>query len=288
MTTPRLGAHMSVSGGPANAFVRGRSIGCETMQIFVRSPNRWNSPPLTNDQVQAYYQEQESTDIWPVVAHSSYLINLGSPDRALWTRSLETLIDELQRCRRLGIDTYVLHPGSHRGSGEKEGLRRVVDGLDQALANCGDGESPVIALETTAGQGDSLGCSFEQLAWLIAHCNHAQRLGVCLDTAHVLVAGYEFRTPKTYQALWQAFDALIGRERLRVIHLNDSKRDLGSQVDRHEHIGEGFVGEQAFRLLLNDPSLRHIPMVLETPKGADMREDIENLARLRRLINADG
>lgn len=284
MTGPRIGAHMSIAGGPGKAFRRAQSVGCETMQIFLRSPNRWESPPLDDEQAEEYRREEAAADIWPVVGHSSYLINLGSPDEALWERSVEALIDELTRCQRLGIATYVLHPGSHRDSGEEQGLRRAASGLNRALsAVAAAGAPPTVALETTAGQGDSLGHSFEQLAWIIVHAEQPDHLGVCLDTAHVLAAGYEFRRPDAYAAMWHEFEATIGRERLRAIHLNDSKRNRGSEVDRHEHIGKGFVGNEAFRLLLHDPALRHLPMILETPKGTDLREDIENLARLRRL-----
>jgi deoxyribonuclease IV len=304
---------MSIAGGPGKAFRRGQSVGCETMQIFMRSPNRWQSPPLSEEQVEEYRYERERSAIWPVVAHSSYLINLGSPEEALWERSIAALIDELTRCQRLGIDTYVLHPGSHRGAGEEQGLERVARGVGRALeAVHGDhvlGTTPAahpsadrqitIAFETTAGQGYSLGGSFEHLAWLVDRVEQDCRAwaagdaiaGVCLDTAHILATGIEFRQPESYAAMWRTFDRVIGIERLRVLHLNDSKRDLGAKVDRHEHIGEGFIGLEAFRLLVNDPALRHVPMILETPKEDDrcadgVEPDAENLARLRQLIEA--
>ena len=217
------------------------------------------------------------------MAHSSYLINLASPEEELWLKSLDAAITEMRRCAQLGIVDYVLHPGSHRGAGEEVGLRRIAEGLTRALEAMADAEV-IVLLETTAGQGDGIGCRFEHLAWLLEHIQPTERVGVCFDTAHVLAAGYEYRQPESYANMWQQFGRIIGMARLRAIHLNDSKRDLGSQVDRHEQIGRGYVGLEAFRLLLNDPALRHIPMILETPKGPDMAEDIANLALLRSLL----
>ncbi len=283
MPLPRLGAHMSIAGGPAQALWRGQGLGCETIQLFTRSANRWSSPELTLEEIRAFHRARQETGIAPVVAHSSYLINLASPDPALWERSLEALINELTRCRLLGIVHYVLHPGAHMGAGEEAGLARVAEGLSTALAATAPAETAIV-LEITAGQGTVLGARLEQLAWLIRRVAPEERLGVCFDTAHALAAGYEFRQPASYAAFWAHFDAVLGLERLRVIHLNDAKRDLGSRVDRHEHIGRGYVGLEAFRLLLNDPRLRHLPMLLETPKGEDMAEDVANLTLLRSLI----
>lgn len=274
---------MSIAGGPARALLRGHSIHCDTIQLFARSPNRWYSKDLSREQIDDFQQAREATGITPVVAHSSYLINLGTPDEALWRKSVDALIIELRRCQQLGIVDYVLHPGSHVGSGEQAGLERVATALASAFEAIPDAKV-IILLETTAGQGSSLGYKFEHLAWLIEHVQANERLGVCFDTAHVLAAGYEFRQPQSYKATWEHYDATIGMKRLRAIHLNDSKRDLGTRVDRHEQIGKGFVGLEAFRLLVNDPHLRHIPMLLETPKGPDMREDVENLALLRSLV----
>jgi len=284
MQRPRFGAHMSIAGGPAEALRRGQSIGCETIQMFTRSSNRWDSRDLTDTEIADFHQARQETGIHPIVAHSSYLINLASPDEALWERSLGALIIELRRCQQLGIQDYVLHPGSHKGTDEAQGLYRVAKALTRALEET-KAEVRVL-LETTAGQGDSLGCRFEHLAWLLDAAAPRERLGVCLDTAHVLAAGYEYRDAPSYVTMWQTFDAVIGRESLRAIHINDSKRDLGSQVDRHEQLGEGFVGIEALRLLVNDRSLWHLPMILETPKGPDMAEDIANLALLRNLVNS--
>lgn len=286
MTGLRLGAHMSIAGGPANALRRGQSIGCDAIQIFTRNANRWESKDLTEREIEDFQETRAHTGIAPVVAHSSYLINLGSSDEALWRKSVEAMIVELRRCQQLGVQDYVLHPGSHGGAGEEVGLKRVAEGLRSALEATADAQT-VIALEITAGQGHGLGCRFEHFAQIIEQTELSERLRICFDTAHVLAAGYEFRHRVAYDAMWAEFDALIGLGRLRAVHLNDAKRDLGSHVDRHEHIGQGCVGLEAFRLLVNDPRLRHIPMILETPKGPDMLEDIRNLTLLRSLVRDD-
>jgi len=282
MTGPRLGAHMSIAGGPANALRRGHSIHCDAIQMFTRNANQWVSKDLTAEQVAEFHEARRETGIDEVVAHSSYLINLATPDDALARKSYAALLTELERCAQLGIDRYVLHPGSHRAAGEEEGLRRVGEALNQALAATDDSVS--ILLENTAGQGSALGHSLEHLAWLLEHCAPTRRLGVCFDTAHALAAGYALGDVSAYEGFWQRFEALIGRERLRCIHLNDSKSELGSRVDRHAHIGEGHVGLETFRLLVNDGRLYHAPMLLETPKDKDLSEDIRNLATLRGLV----
>jgi deoxyribonuclease-4 len=274
---------MSISGEPAHALEAGRSIGCDAIQMFTRNANRWTSKDLTPEEIDGFRRARVETGIDPVVAHSSYLINLGSPDEALWQKSLGGLVTEMTRAEQLGIVDYVLHPGAHMGAGEEAGLGRIAQGLTAALEATAS-FAVVILLEITAGQGTVLGYRFEQLAWLIAHAQPTARLGVCFDTAHALAAGYEYRTRPSYEALWGEFDRVIGVGRLRAMHLNDSLRDLGSHVDRHEHIGKGYVGLEAFRMLLNDPRLRRVPMLLETPKSDDLHEDVENLAVLRGLI----
>lgn len=279
----RLGAHMSIAGAPANALWAGRSIGCDAIQMFTRNANRWTSKELTPKEIDDFQRARVETGIAPIVAHSSYLINLGSPDEALWRKSLEALITELRRCQQLGLVDYILHPGAHMGAGEEAGLERIAQGLTRALeATAGSGV--IILLETTAGQGSALGYRFEQLAWLIDRVRPPERLGICFDTAHALAAGYEYRTPERYEAMWREFEAVIGLKRLRAIHLNDSLKDVDSRIDRHTHIGQGYVGLDAFRMLLNDPRLRRAPMLLETPKSDDLHEDVENLAILRSLV----
>jgi len=283
MTAPRLGAHMSIAGGPANALYRGASISCDAIQMFVGSPNRWRSKALTASVIEDFAQAAEATGIHPIVAHSAYLINLGSPDDALFQRSRGLLIDELARCAALGIHDHVLHPGAHMGAGEEAGLERIADGLRQVL-EATSGAPVRILLETTAGMGTHLGHRFEHLAWLIDRLDGSERLGVCLDTAHVLAAGYDLRAPASYEATFAAFDALIGLDRLHCLHLNDSLKALDSRVDRHTWIGQGEVGLKAFELLVNDPRLQAVPMLLETPKGDDLKEDVEALALLRSLV----
>jgi deoxyribonuclease-4 len=274
---------MSIAGGLHLALQRGVSIGCSVVQMFVKSSNRWAVRDLAQAEIAAFRQARRDTGMRAVVAHAAYLLNLGSPDDTLWTRSVDAAMQELRRCQALGIDRWVLHPGAHMGSGQCAGLERAAQGLTVALEATADAEV-VVLLEVTAGQGTSLGHTWEQLAWLLGHVEPPERLGICFDTAHALAAGYEFRDAASYRAMWSEFDSLIGRERLGAIHLNDSKRDKGDHVDRHEQLGKGFLGLESFRLLLHDPALRQVPMILETPKGPDLQEDIENLALLRSLL----
>lgn len=278
----RLGAHESISGGLHKAFERGQSVGCEALQIFVKSNRAWAARPLTGEEVALFQKEATETGIHPVVAHTSYLLNLGTPDDGLWTKSRDTLIIELERCERLRVPTLVLHPGSHIESGEEAGLARIAQALGGVHAAT-PGFRTQILLETTAGQGTNLGYRFEQLAWLLEHTPQGERLGVCLDTCHVFAAGYELRTPEGYAATMKEFDDVIGLERLQAVHLNDSQYDLGSRRDRHEHIGQGFLGFDVFRHVLNDPRLAGLPGLLETDKSPDLHEDAWNLAVLRAL-----
>jgi deoxyribonuclease-4 len=276
---------MSIAGGVDKAFDRGEQVGCDTMQIFTKNSNQWYAAPLTEEVVRRYHQRQSETGISPVVAHSSYLLNLASPSDELWHKSIDSLVLEMQRCEVLGIPHLVIHPGSHMGAGEEVGISRIIQALNIAHARLPDARVKV-TLETTSGQGDQLGYRFEQIAAVIQGVDASERLAVCFDTCHALSAGYDFRTPDGYAQVFQQFDAIIGLHRLAVIHLNDSAKDPGSRRDRHAHIGEGFVGLDGFRLILNDPRFEHVPMLLETPKSEDMHEDIENLARLRALIQS--
>jgi deoxyribonuclease-4 len=278
-----LGAHQSIAGGVKKALERGRDVGCDTIQIFVKSPNRWASKPLAGADVAAFKEAVDATGIWPVFAHALYLINLATPDEELWLKSLDALTDDLERCEQLGLPGLVIHPGSHRGSGEARGLARIASALDE-VHNRLPGYGVQVWLETTAGQGDHLGYSFGQLRIMVDGVTHPERLGICFDTAHAFAAGYELRTQEGYEATWTEFDEVLGLDRLHAIHLNDSKKDLGSRVDRHEHIGQGLLGLEPFRYLLNDARFLGLPMTLETEKGPDLSEDRENLARLRSLI----
>lgn len=279
----RLGAHESISGGLHKAFDRAQSVGCDAMQIFVKSNRTWAVKPLTDEDIALFKTKAEETSIHPVVAHTSYLLNLASPKDDLWQKSRDALIIELERCETLEIPYLVLHPGSHVGSGEEAGLARVAQALGEVHAAT-TGFRARILLENTAGQGTNLGYKFEHLAWLIEHAAEGERLGVCLDTCHVFAAGYDLRAAEEYKATMAEFDRTIGLTRLKALHLNDSKGDLGSRKDRHEHIGQGHIGLEGFRNLLNDPRLEGLPGLLETPKGDDLREDRENLAVLRELL----
>lgn len=281
---PRLGAHQSIAGGPHQALYRGREAGCDTVQIFMKAPGRWSAPPLAAEQVAAFRQAREETGIWPVFAHGAYVLNLATPDDELWRKSVDALADDVRRCEQLGLPGLVVHPGSHRGSGEGAGLARIAAALDEVHARLPHGRVEVW-LENTAGQGSCLGYTFAQLRAIVDGVRRPERLGVCLDSAHALAAGYELRTRAGYDATWAEFDAVLGLERLRAIHLNDSKGGLGSRVDRHEQIGRGQLGLEAFRFLLNDVRLRAVPMTLETEKGPDLAEDRAALALLRGLID---
>ena len=279
----RLGAHESIAGGLYKAFDRAQSVGCDALQVFVKSNRSWAVKPLTEEDIARFKAKAEETGIQPVVAHTSYLLNLATSDDALWKRSCDMLTIELERCETLGVPWLVLHPGSHVGTGEEAGLARVAQALGKVHAAT-PGFHAQILLETTAGQGTNLGYRFEHLAWLLKHTPAGERLGVCLDTCHVFAAGYELRTPDGYAATMEAFDRIIGLERLHAIHLNDSKGGLGSRKDRHEHIGKGHIGLEGFRHVLNDPRLAGLPGLLETPKSDDLHEDRENLVVLRSLV----
>lgn len=278
-----LGAHMSIAGGVANSLLRGKKAGCETIQIFTKNSNQWRSKPLTTEEIEQFQAARRETGIDPILAHTSYLINLASPDDDLWEKSLEVFQVELERCITLCIPYLIFHPGAHSGAGEEVGLNRVTQALNEVFRRVED-TSVTVLIETTAGQGTGLGSRFDQIARLIEDSFYPERIGVCLDTCHAFAAGYDIRTPEAFEQTLEEFDRTIGIDRLKAVHLNDSKGDLGSSLDRHEHIGMGKIGVEGFRLLLNHPRLRRLPMVLETPKGPDMKEDIENLAVLRSLI----
>jgi deoxyribonuclease-4 len=278
-----FGAHMPVAGGVYKAFAHGEHVGCEVMQIFSKNQRQWNAKPYTEKDIEKYKAEEERTGIGPVVVHTSYLINLASPDDALWEKSIAALSDEMERSAALGIAYVVLHPGSHTGSGEEQGLSRIADALNRIFDE-GTADGVMVLLETTAGQGTNLGASFEHLAHLLRNSRYPERLGVCVDTCHIFAAGYDMRTREAYDATFAAFDQIVGLQHIKVFHLNDSQHDLDSRKDRHAHIGKGYLGEEAFRLLVNDSRFHQLPMILETPKGKDLAEDIENLSLLRSLV----
>jgi deoxyribonuclease-4 len=279
----RLGAHESIAGGLHKAFERARLAGCDAVQIFVKPNRAWAVQPLSDEEIALFAAKAAETGIAPAIGHASYLLNLAAPDAALWTKSRDTLIVELERCEALGLPGLVLHPGSHTGTGEEAGLVRVAQALGEVHAAT-PGFHAQILLEATAGQGSNLGHRFEQLAWLLAHTPQGERLGICLDTCHVFAAGYELRTAEGYSATMAEFERVVGLKRLKALHLNDCKGGLGSRKDRHEHIGQGAIGLEGFRHVLNDPRLNGLPAFLETPKSDDLHEDRENLSVLRALV----
>ncbi|MCS6888598.1 deoxyribonuclease IV [Chloroflexus sp.] len=283
---PRFGAHMSISGGVSKSFARGESVGLEAMQIFAKNERQWTAKPISAEEAAAFRAEQERTGIHPVVVHDSYLINLAAPADELREKSIAAFADELERCAQLNIPYLVTHPGAHTGIGEEAGLARVADAINRLLAE-GIGGATMILLETTAGQGTALGYRFEHLARLLELIPYHDRVGVCVDTCHIFAAGYDIRDADSYQATFAELDRLVGLERVKCFHLNDSQKDVGSRVDRHAHIGQGCIGVEAFRLLVNDPRFANLPMIIETPKGEDMAEDRMNLALLRSLVQAD-
>ncbi|MFP7753871.1 deoxyribonuclease IV [Thermodesulfobacteriota bacterium B35] len=283
---PYLGAHESVAGGLHLAFDRIRQVGGESLQIFTRNQRQWKAPPVTDEEVALFRQSWAEAGHMPVAAHASYLINLGSAKKEQAEKSVAAFADELVRCHRLGIGQVVLHPGSHGGAGVERGLAEVVKNLDLAMdAAQAQGAVTMVLLETTAGQGTGLGHRFEELAFILEHARHGDALGICVDTCHIFAAGYDIRTPEAYRATMAELDRIIGCDRVRFFHLNDSRKELGSRVDRHEHIGRGAIGLEGFRCLLGDPRFRDHAMTLETPKGKDLAEDRMNLATLRSLLS---
>lgn len=272
-----LGAHMSIAGGFEQAIIRGESINCSTIQIFTKSNRQWNAKEITQEQIDLFKQTRKNFSMGPIIAHGTYLINIGSADADIRKKSMAALALELKRCDALGIDSYVLHPGSCGESTEKDCLNRINDALNDILDKTQS--STKLLLENMAGQGSVICYSFEQLAYIFDQSSHKKRIGFCLDTCHAFAAGYDFRTPATYEKMWQEFDSTLGIKHLHAIHVNDSKKELGSRVDRHEDIGKGQLGLEPFRLLFNDERLFDIPKILETPK-----DELEDYARNMQVI----
>ena len=273
-----LGAHMPTSGGLHNAVANGKAIGCTAVQVFTSSPQQWAAKPITPDMVAQFQAAKESTGIDVVVSHDSYLINLCAPDEAKREQSIGGLKAEIERCAAYGIHWTVSHVGAHMGQGEEEGLRIAAESMRKVLAE--SSSTVTVLAETTAGQGSSLDYRFEQLARLIDGVGGDARLGVCLDTCHIFVAGYDIRDDQSYDETFEAFGRIVGFERLKAIHCNDSKNPLGKRVDRHEHLGQGFIGAHAFQRLVNDPRFENIPILLETPEAETM-----HAANLKKLLD---
>ena len=288
---PRLGAHMSVAGGLPRAVERAVAHGCEALQIFAKNASQWRGRIIPPAEVREFRARVAAARIHPVVSHASYLINLASADRSLRRQSLEAMGDEIDRAEALGLLGVVLHPGCYTAGSEADGLQLIADALVDLLRARRRGMTMVL-LEHTAGQGTSLGFTFEQLASMIAKTGDHPRIGVCLDTCHLLASGYDIVSPEGYDATFNQFGRLVGFSRLKAFHLNDSKRPLGSRVDRHEHIGKGCLGLEPFRRIVNDRRFRRLPMLLETPKGEGKASgpiaadpmDVRNLTTLRALI----
>ena len=278
-----LGAHMSIGGGVHRAIERARSINCTAMQIFVKNNMQWFARPLQREEISAFLDHAQRAELHFAFAHANYLINLAATNPQFHANSLRALSEELVRADQLELPFLVLHPGAHLGAGEEAGLARIVESIDRVFAGLPKIKTR-IALETTAGQGSCLGHRFEHLARIIANVREPERLCVCLDTAHVFAAGYELATEKLTKRMFAEFDRIVGLERLVALHLNDSKTARGSRVDRHEHIGKGQIGLEAFRFIIRDRRFRKIPKVLETPKGKELKEDVENMQTLRSLL----
>jgi deoxyribonuclease-4 len=282
---PLFGAHMSIAGGCHNALLDAVRHGCSTVQLFTKNANQWQGKPISDDEAALFRRTLRGSGLRYPTAHDSYLINLASPDDSLYRRSIEAFIDELQRAEKLRLSYLVTHPGASLDSGEEAGLARVAAALDEVHARC-PGLRVRTLLETTAGQGSSLGHRFEHLARILSLVKEPNRLGVCLDTCHVFAAGYALAPEAEYRATLRAFQRVVGLSRLRLFHVNDSLKPLGSRVDRHAHIGRGQLGLEPFRLLVNDRRFRNRPMILETAKEEVDEKDMDavNLAALRGLV----
>jgi deoxyribonuclease-4 len=277
---------MSIDGGLHLALERGQATGCETIQLFTRNNVRWKAKARTKEELDLYRKTLARTGIEPVVAHAIYLINLAAPDKRVHGLSNAAYREDLARCHEAGIPYLVLHPGSHKGKGLEAGIERIAEGIRSAYADHPE-YTVITLLENTAGQGDTIGCTFQELAQITDLAGDVP-LGYCFDTAHALASGYDIRTREGVEDVLSEFDRVLGLGRLYCLHLNDSKIGLNERRDRHEQIGQGHVGLEAFRALLNDPRLAEQPMLLETPKSDDLHEDVENLAILRSLIRDDG
>ena len=278
-----LGAHMSIAGGVHTAVERAMSVNCTALQLFVKNSNQWKGKPLSDDDVSTYKKLMRESRIRSVVVHDTYLINLCAVDRVILKKSRAALRDELHWSETIGANYLNFHPGSHMGAGENDGIKRIAESLNLVHEQT-KGYKVRSVLEATAGQGTSLGYRFEHLRAIIDLVDERERMGVCIDTCHVFAAGYGIATEAGYERTFNEFDDILGLDRLVAFHVNDSKRELGSRVDRHEHIGKGKIGKNGFRLLMNDPRFQNIPKILETPKGEDLKEDVVNMKVLRRMV----
>lgn len=283
---PLLGAHMSIAGGVSQAFGRGREAGCECIQIFTKSSRQWAAKPYPREEIEAFHAAQRESGIKMVVAHDSYLVNLGATDGTLRKKSITGVIDELERCEQLGVPLLIAHPGAHVGAGEEAGILNIAQAIDEAHTAC-PGYRVKIALEITAGQGSNLGYKFEQMGQIINSVKDNGRLRLCFDTEHAFAAGYDLRDEEGYERTFAEFNQHIGLELLAAFHINDSMKPLNSRVDRHEHIGKGHLGLEVFRRLVNDARFIGIPMCLETDPGENNQDIIADLKQLFQLLKSN-
>jgi deoxyribonuclease IV len=284
---PLFGAHMSIAGGVTEALRLAEEFQCDTLQLFTKSPSQWQAKPIPEDAIREFRKLRKQLKLKYPTGHDSYLINLASPDTQLLQKSIDAFVEEMERAESLELTYLVMHPGAHLNSGEEIGITRVAESLDE-IAKRTRGFRVQVLLETTAGQGTTLGHRFEHLAGILQQVNAPEKLGICVDTCHLFAAGYDLSTPEGYRATFEEMDSVIGLGRVKVFHVNDSAKPLGSRVDRHAGLGKGKIGRTAFQLLVNDSRFRGLPMILETPKedGDNNRMDEVNLAVLRGLTTA--
>ena len=278
-----LGAHTSTAGGVSKSVDLAGKLGFTAMQIFTKNNNRWFQKPLDEKEIEAFKSKLKTSKIKFVVSHDSYLINLCAKNKSILKKSRTAFMDELERCELLGIPYLNFHPGAHLGAGEKEGIKLIAESLNISH-NKTKGYKVSSMLETTAGQGTAIGYRFEHLQEIIDLVEEKERINVCIDTAHIFAAGYNIKGTKEFKKVIKAFNEIIGLDKLKCFHMNDSKKELGSRVDRHEHIGKGFIGLEGFSNIMNDKRLKMIPKILETPKGKEQMEDLENITALKKLI----
>ena len=283
----RLGAHMSISGGKFKALERGKEVGCETIQVFIRNVRGWASKPFEQKHIDEFIEKRKEINIWPIITHNSYLINLASQDEEKLEKSYNAMLDELTKAEQLKIKYENMHPGvilkEDKDLSSKGAMNQIAEQLNMLLEATKNSTLRIL-LETTAGQGKGLGHKFDHMKYIIERIKDKDRIGVCFDTCHSFAAGYDFTTEKKYNDMWEDFDGIVGLQYLFAFHLNDSINECGSRVDRHAHIGQGKIGKKPFGFFINDERFKSHPGILETPKGKDMKEDIMNLGILRSLI----
>lgn len=284
----RVGVHVSIAGSIDKAVDRAQEKGCDTFQIFTRNPRGWKIKALTESDARRFVEKLDNAGIFPPVDHMPYLPNLAAPSDDVYEKSVAALTEELRRCNALQIPYLVTHLGSHRGSGKEAGLHRIVDAINTAFseAEVNEDNGVMLLLENTAGTKNSMGGTFDDIRDIMDRIEHKERIGICFDTCHAFAAGYELRTEDSLNKTLQHFDEILGLEHLKLLHLNDAKGGLGVRLDRHEHIGLGYIGEAGFRVILKDARIRELPMILETPVD-NRRGDVENIEKVRELVGQE-